>query len=210
MQNANRTWGKSFFYIEGFMDKSSAVLIRHARTSDFASVRTVTEAAFLSSAWGHNGEAELIERLRSRCAELLSLVAECEGQIVGHVLFSPVVIEAHGPLGGGLGLGPIAVAPEFQGKGIGSRLIEHGLELLRQRGVRFVCVLGEPAFYGRFRFQPAAEFGVYCEFGGDMDGAFQIIWLQDAPARTGRALAKYRPEFSDLPSGPTSDDAPLE
>lgn len=85
---------------------------------------------------------------------------------------------------------------------------ERGLSLLRQRGVRFVCVLGEPAFYGRFGFQPAAQFGIYSEFGGYADGAFQIVWLQDPPARVQRSLAKYRPEFSELPSAPTSDDAP--
>ncbi len=189
------------------MNEPCVVSIRQECPSDFASVRAVTEAAFSLSAWGHNGEAELIERLRANCPELLSLVAECEGEIVGHVLFSPVAIEGYGPLGSGMGLGPISVAPELQRQGVGSRLIEHGLSLLRQRGVRFVCVLGEPAFYGRFGFQPAAGFGIYSEFGGDVDGAFQIIWLQDAPARAQPALAKYRPEFSALPSAPKSDDA---
>jgi putative acetyltransferase len=158
---------------------------------------------------------DLIERLRAGCSEILSLAADHEGRLVGHVLFSPVAIHQDGDGGGepvctGMGLGPLAVLPEYQRRGIGSRLVECGLELLHRRDCPFVCVLGDPAFYGRFGFQPAASLGILCEFGGADDGAFQIRRLGRSPtdsmsrrfARWGCApanlLAKYRPEFSDL------------
>lgn len=174
------------------------LIIRSERASDAGQIRAVTEAAFSSSSYGHHGEADLIERLRSACSEIISLVGERGGQVVAHVLLSPAVIAWGDSDNGdvGLGLGPVAVLPSFQRRGIGSLLIRHGLEIARVRGSSFVCVLGDPAFYGRLGFQPAAGSGVFSDFGGATDGAFQIIWLNDARSKTARGLAIYRPEFS--------------
>lgn len=176
------------------------MIIRSERASDVGQIRAVTEAAFSSSPYGHHGEADLIERLRSACLAIISLVGEQGGQVVGHALFSPAVIEwdESGSEAVGLGLGPVAVLPAFQRRGFGSLLIKHGLEMARDRGASFVCVLGDPAFYGRLGFQPAARFGVFSEFGGADDDAFQVIWLEGTPAKTERGLARYRPEFSEL------------
>jgi predicted N-acetyltransferase YhbS len=191
------------------------MLVRPEYPADVARIRAIAETAFAASAFGHHGEADLIERLRAGCSEILSLVAECEGEVVGHVLFSPVAIHCDDGRGGGatctgMGLGPLAVLPEYQRRGIGSRLVEEGLARLRQRDCPFVCVLGDPTFYGRLGFQPAAPLGILCEFGGADDGAFQIRRLGRSPtdsmsrrlARWGCApasgLAKYRREFCDL------------
>jgi len=180
------------------MTRSASVQVRLECPDDFAQISAVTEAAFSASAYGHHGEAALIERLRANCSQILSLVAECESQIVGHALFSPVAIEGCDAIAGGMGLGPVSVLPQFQRCDIGSRLIREGLALLRKRATPFVCVLGDPAFYGRVGFEPASRFGVCSEFGGASDGAFQIVWLIDRPLRFKRALLKYCPEFSQL------------
>lgn len=174
------------------------LIIRPERGSDAGQIRAVTEAAFSSSPNGHHGEVDLIERVRSACSEIISLVGEQGGRVVAHALFSPAAI-AWGDSGSddiGMGLGPVSVLPNLQRRGIGSRIIKHGLEMARDRGSSFVCVLGDPAFYGRLGFEPAAGFGVFSDFGGATDGAFQIIWLNEARTKTSRGLAKYRPEFS--------------
>ena len=185
------------------MSQSDPICIRPELSADMSQVHAVVEAAFSASAFGHHGEADLIERLRAGCSEILSLAAECEGRLVGHVLFSPVSLHLAGdcdssPICTGMGLGPLAVLPARQRRGIGSRLVEEGLDLLRQRGCPFACVLGDPAFYGRFGFQPAAPLGILCEFGGAENGAFQIIYMTDEAPGLSSRLAKYRPEFSDL------------
>lgn len=180
------------------MTRSADPQLRLERPDDFARIRAVTLAAFSASAHGHHGEAALVERLRANCSQTLSLVAESEGQLVGHALFSPVSIEGCDALAGGMGLGPVSVLPGFQRRGIGSHLIREGLAVLRARNTPYVCVLGDPAFYGRFGFEPADQCGVYSEFGGASDGAFRILWLVDRPPSLAREWVKYRPEFSEL------------
>ena len=94
------------------------------------------------AAFGRCDEADLIERLRAEGAVLLSLVAEVERQIVGHILFSRMTVEtAQGPVAA-VSLAPMAVLPDHQGREIGSRLVRRGLAQLRDRGERIVIVLG--------------------------------------------------------------------
>src|SRR6185437_225830 len=94
------------------MSQFAPICIRPELSADVAQVRAVVEAAFSASAFGHHGEADLIERLRAGCSEILLLAAECEGRLVGHVLFSPVSLHLAGDCGGrpvctGMGLGPL-------------------------------------------------------------------------------------------------------
>lgn len=178
------------------MNQEAQITIHAEVAEDSAQIRSVVEAAFSSSPWGHHGEADLVERLRRWCPEVLSLVAKHQGQVVGHVLFSPVVIEGGGSLCG-MGLAPVAVLPAFQRQGIGTMLITKGLETLNERNCSFVCVLGDPAFYGRFGFRWAQQFGIDSEFGGAADGTFQILWLKQPTTPQG-GLLRYRPEFSSL------------
>jgi putative acetyltransferase len=110
-------------------------------------VRSINEAAF-----GRPDEAGLIDGLRTDGAVLLSLVAELERRIVGHILFSRMWIDtSDGPIAAAA-LAPMAVLPGHQRRGIGGQLIRHGLGLLRQRGERVVIVLGHPGYYPRFGF----------------------------------------------------------
>lgn len=194
------------------MNLEPPIGVRPETASDFAPVRAVVESAFSKSPLGYHGEADLIEALRSSCADLVSLVAERDGRIVGHVLFSPATIENGSAICRGMGLGPVAVLPKLQGLGIGTRLIRTGLEMLSERGTAFVCVFGYPAFYSRLGFQAAARFGLECEFGGGSDGTFQFVWLQEQPETFKQALLRYHPEFSrvghdratDTPRAPES------
>ncbi len=118
-----------------------------ASVADRAAVRAVVTAAF-----GRTDEADLVEQLRGSEHALTSLVAEADGQIIGHILFSRMWIDTTQRLVSAVALAPLAVLHEHQRKGIGSLLIRHGLELLRERGERIVIVLGHPDYYPRFGF----------------------------------------------------------
>jgi putative acetyltransferase len=123
------------------------VLIREEQLRDYREVRTVNETAFKRP-----DEADLIDRLRLEGVILLSLVAELDSRIVGHILFSRMSIEtAEGALPA-VSFAPMAVLPNHQGRGVGSRLVRHGLAELRAQGERIVLVLGHKTYYPRFGF----------------------------------------------------------
>lgn len=135
------------------------MLVRPEKTDDYDGVRRVNVEAFDGTE-----EATIVDELRKSVSRLLSLVAVGErGEIVGHILFSPVTIESD-PRLDAMGLGPMAVAPEVQRRGIGTALVEAGLEQCRTLGVSAVVVLGHPEYYPRFGFVPASRFGLKCEF----------------------------------------------
>jgi putative acetyltransferase len=110
-------------------------------------VYTIHEATF-----GRLDEADLIDSLRTQGVVLVSLVAEMENRVVGHILFSRMSIETAGGSIPAVALAPMAVLPEYQRQGVGGRLIRHGLELLRWRGEHIVIVLGHVDYYPRFGF----------------------------------------------------------
>jgi putative acetyltransferase len=126
--------------------------IRAETEADRAAVRSANEGAFERSA-----EADLVEVLRGKA------VAEVESTIVGHVLFSPVALTEHPHLNI-MGLGPLAVAPAHQRKGIGSALVREGLERCRQFGCHAVVVVGHPQYYPRFGFVSATKYAIRCEY----------------------------------------------
>ncbi len=116
-------------------------------TAERAVIRSINEAAF-----GGPDEADLVDQLRAAGDALLSLVAELENRIVGHILFSRMWIETPGGLVSAVALAPMAVLPEYQRRGIGGRLIRYGLDWLRGRGEKIVIVVGHPHYYPRFGF----------------------------------------------------------
>lgn len=169
--------------------------IRDEQPADRPSIRALLEAAFEAPA-----EAELVETLRRNASPLVSLVVEDRlGEPIGHILFSPIEIENRpgaAPLA--MGLAPLAVRPGLQGRGIGSALVEAGLERCRQLGATAVVVLGHPEYYPRFGFRAASGWGLHS--GYDVpDEVFMAIELKPgslAGASPGRV--RYNPAFSRL------------
>jgi putative acetyltransferase len=132
------------------VDPVEPVIIRAERPGDAAAIDHVTVDAFLRVPRGSHTEQFIVNALRRAGALTLSLVAEHEGQIVGHVAISPVTISDDAP--GWFGLGPVSVRPALQGFGIGTRLIQQALASLRGQGASGCVVVGEPAYYRRFGF----------------------------------------------------------
>ena len=161
------------------------MLIRFETPPDVDAIRHVEERAF-----ARGDEAALVDALRAGGKATVSLVAEEEGHVVGHVLFSPVTIGA----ATGVGLAPVAVLPEHQGRGIGAALVRRGLAECRAAGHDFAVVLGEPAYYARFGFETAARHGVRCEFDAP-DDAFMLVALRPGALAGLAGLARYAPEF---------------
>src|SRR5690606_15604957 len=118
----------------------------------------LNEAAFESP-----GEAILVDSLRGKVEPFLSLLAENEGRVVGHILFTPVDVVGDSSWHA-MALGPMAVLPEFQRQGVGSQLIHSGLQACRDAGHDVVFVLGHPTYYPRFGFRRMSEFGITCKF----------------------------------------------
>ena len=166
--------------------------VRAEAPEDRGAVRRVNELAF-----GGAGEADLVDALRANEPEHVSLVAEEDGRVVGHILFSPVEVESGAGAWGALGLGPMAVLPERQGRGVGSALVREGLEECLRRGREVIFVLGHADYYPRFGFRPAGPLGLTCEFPAPEEN-FMVAELR-AGALAGRGgLVRYRPEFRDV------------
>lgn len=126
------------------------ILIRDETASDTTTIRDVTAAAFASMEISDHTEQFVIEALRSAGALALSLVAEMEGQVVGHIAFSPVMVSDGSE--DWYGLGPVSVVPEHQCKGIGKALIWEGLARVKGMGARGCCLVGHPEYYPQFGF----------------------------------------------------------
>ncbi len=125
--------------------------IRPEQPEDVADIRYITEAAFRAMTYSNQAEAEIIDGLRDDNALTVSLVAIEDEEVVGHVAFSPVSID--GRAEGWYGLGPVAVRPDSQGRGVGERLIRDGLARLQELGASGCVVLGDHEYYGRFGFE---------------------------------------------------------
>ena len=126
--------------------------IRPETAADAAVIAALTTAAFAHADHSNGTEAEIIARLRADGDLTLSLVAEQAGEIIGHIAFSPVTI--NGEQKGWFGLGPVSVHPDYQRQGIGSALINAGLEQIHTAAAQGCVLLGNPAYYSRFGFEP--------------------------------------------------------
>ena len=140
-------------------------LIRNQSDQDVAAISAVTIAAFATLEISQHTEQFIVKALRAAGALAVSLVAELDGQVVGHVAFSPVTLSDGTP--DWYGLGPVSVLPARQRQGIGKALIREGLARLQAMGARGCCLVGHPGYYVKFGFrnvEPLAHPGVPPEF----------------------------------------------
>ncbi len=170
----------------------SNLIIRPETPADLASIHHVNEAAF-----GRPAEADLVDTLRQHGAITLSWVAVDSDHIVGHVLYSPATVSVNETTIDAVALGPVAVEPTFQNKGVGSRLIRESLEALRAQGHSLVFVLGHSTYYPRFGFKPSKPLGIECEFKVPEE-AFMVLELRPNALNGMHGIMHYRPEFSDV------------
>ncbi len=165
--------------------------IRPETGADLAAVGEVNRLAF-----GREAEARLVDDLRDGGYARLSLVAQEEGRIVGHVMFSEAVIRTGGGEVGALALGPVGVIPERQGRGVGSALIREGLDRCVREGHRIVLLLGHPGYYPRFGFSAERAGNLSSPYSGD---AFMALEL--APGALSGVVGEFEfaPPFGAVP-----------
>lgn len=163
------------------------LVIRPAAPADRAVIRDLVTAAF-----GQLAEADLVDALVANGDAVLELVATQEGEIVGHILFSRLFVEADEGRVPAVALAPLAVRPKRQDSGIGTALVEHAHALLKHGGDSLSVVLGEPAFYGRFGYDHERAAGFASDYQCE---ALQALAWGDAPT-TGRLV--YARAFAEL------------
>ena len=162
--------------------------VRSEHPDDTPAIRDVNRRAF-----EQDQEASIVDALRPMERRRLSLVATLNDRVVGHIMYSPVEI---GELTGA-GLGPMAVLPEHQREGVGSKLIEAGNRQLKSAGCPFIVVIGHADYYPRFGFKPARPLGMACEWEVP-DDVFLLLVLDPEKMRGIAGTAKDRHEFSTV------------
>ena len=161
------------------------ITIRNEEAKDIPQVREIVRAAFPSDA-----ESKLVDALRENGKAIVSLVAVNGNAVLGHILFSPVTTTPSSE-GKGIGLAPVAVRPDVQSQGIGSRLIREGLQACKDLGFDYCVVLGSPGYYQRFGFERASPLGIRNEYG--VDHAFMVSRFSK---RGVSGLVQYAAEFA--------------
>jgi putative acetyltransferase len=164
-----------------------SITIREETAADWQTIEELTACAFLNAAHTNHTEHYIVNALRRAGKLAVSLVAEADGAVVGHIALSPVSISDSAS--GWFGLGPISVLPQRQRRGVGSQLMHEALRVLRGRGASGCVVLGEPEYYGRFGFQANPDLvlpGVSPEY-------FQAIALDSSRPR---GIVSYHEAFN--------------
>ncbi|MEH6421929.1 GNAT family N-acetyltransferase [Pseudomonas sp. CGJS7] len=161
--------------------------ITEEQTAHRAQIHAITRAAF-----GGDGEADLVDRLREDGLVRLSLVAIEDAQVVGHVLFTALAVQVDGREVDALCLAPISVRPDYQGSGVGSMLIREALARLADDGYEAVVVLGHPEYYPRFGFSAALASKLAAPFSGE---AFMALELVEGALRGEAGRVRYPDAF---------------
>jgi len=175
-----------------------SIEIRPERAEDRAALRTLLEQAFPTPA-----EADLVDALREEEPHRISRVAiHPERGLLGQLLLTPVRIETSPEPTRAMGLGPMAVAPPFQRRGIGSRLVEDGLAACRAQDQALVVVLGHEAYYPRFGFRPAGAAAGLSYGGPGPNPAFMACELEPGALRGYGGEVRYAPAFRRMEPAP--------
>lgn len=176
------------------MDTFIGYDIRHETINDYAGIKNVNDLAF-----GQPNEGLLIDKLRSNPAfiDRLSIIAEFEYRIVGHILFFPIKVHGESKDHDSLALAPVSVIPEFQNKGIGGQLIVKGLEIAKSIGFKSVIVLGHKDYYPRFGFVPASKWTIKAPFDVPDDVYMAIELIKDG-LKGISGIVEYPNEFEEV------------
>lgn len=173
------------------MNQQPAVFVRPERPQDHPAVFELNLRSFQRAE-----EARLVELLRAASRPCVSLVALMQDRINGHVLFTPARLEA-APMRMAMALGPLSVRPEHQRQGVGTRLVQVGLDACRIAAVELVFVVGDPRFYRRFGFTAAAGYGLTVR--PDWDPYLLVAELRRGALEKASGRVAFRPEFSQIP-----------
>lgn len=150
--------------------------------------------ALLRKVFGRDDEADLVQQLREDGLLTLGIVAtDDEGGVVGYAAFSPV--DVAGVDRQWVGLAPLAVDESLRRQGLGEKLVYEGLDALNEFSYAAVVVLGDPAYYGRFGFRVAAQYGLHCRWPGT-EAAFQVYPLAEGTLNGVRGLVEYSAPFA--------------
>lgn len=170
------------------------VTVRPERAKDYEAIHEINKLAF-----GGEEEVLLVQRLRKSPSFIpeLSLVAVKSGRVVGHILFSSIIIETQKGAVPALSLAPMAVLPEFQRQGIGSELVQQGLRESKRLGHNIVVVVGHPGYYPRFEFTSARAKGLEVPFKVP-DEAFMVLELIPGALDGIKGTLIYPPEFNEV------------
>ena len=174
------------------MDNTGGILtVRPEKAEDIGAIRKLNKKAFKG-----NDESKLIDAIRGSDGFIpgLSLAAEKDGKIVGHILFSPVKIKGPAGAAPALALAPMAVLPAFQNQGIGTELVKRGLEECRKLGHKIVVVVGHAGYYPRFGFVKAGEKGLQLPFEAPEE-IFMALELVPGALDEVKGTVEYPPAF---------------
>ena len=163
--------------------------IREEVPSDIGKIWEVNSEAFETEA-----EANLVTALRNSGCTYLSLAAETENKVIGHILFTPVELSGNENKLKIMGLAPMAVLSQYQNKGIGSKLVQAGLERCQSLGYDAVVVLGHPNYYPKFDFVPSVKYGIKSEYDVP-DEVFMILELTPLSLKGHKGIIKYHDAF---------------
>ena len=166
-------------------------MIRKETVKDIQDIRMLNDLVFSGPV-----EGAIVDAIRKKSPESLSLVAVKNGKIIGHIFFSPVDITGLDGIQA-MGLGPMAVLPEYQKQGIGSALIKHGISQLQELGCIVVVVLGHAEYYPKFGFSPGSGHGLRCQWDGVPDNAFMVRFLKKEFDGVVSGTVKYLGEFNE-------------
>jgi predicted N-acetyltransferase YhbS len=174
------------------------IIIRKENTFDHNWVIELTEKAFETLEISDHNEGRLVDKLRkaSTFIDELSLVAEVNGQVVGHILFTPVEIDNGHQKFQSLVLAPVSVLPEFQKMGIGGQLILAGHHKAKELGFQSAILLGHPGYYPRFGYKPASGWGIKTHYELPSDDVFMAIELTENGLYGVSGMVIFPPEFA--------------
>ncbi len=173
------------------------ITIRKETMSDYARVVELTAKAFETMPFSDGNEDKLVENLHKANTFIpeLSLVAELDGKITGHILFTPMQIKNEQETFESLVLGPVSVLPEFQKQGIGSQLILAGHQKSKELGFQSVILIGHPEYYPRFGYKPASTWGIKTQIPLPSDDVFMAVELTEGALKDVSGMVVFPPEF---------------